>query len=383
MSSSPLVLLASPDDYLVELERSARVAAWVAANPGLEVVALDPAPAPPGLLRELLNRSLFSPDRLLVIADARPYFAKVAQKDKEILDLATALKTLSLDGIGLLLAAVAEEEPAGPLVEVFRARGEVQFLPLPPPPKPWEEVRVSPAQRRVLEDVIRRVAPPVLEHSEAVDALCETYGFRVRELAQAAQRLITGGELTATAVRAQAGAGETSLGDLEDALRRRDVRLAAGFLATLAGGGALVAWRGERVDEERLGATLAGALGRLLRQALAVRAHARQAGLEPELDPRACQSSSWYPRVFKPRIHPRLAADIEGTPGSPLAGASPWALHHAFALAASYEDAELLAALTGLARTGAERAKAKEAVAAVMPVLLGLLSPKAKPRLRR
>jgi hypothetical protein len=373
VAGGSVVLLASPDDYLLEIERRALVDDWKAANPAGEVVVLDPAPSPGRLVQELLNRSLFSPTRLLVVHDSRPLIAPAAQASKEVEGLAAALGSLALDEVSLLLAATSQEEPAGALVDAVRRRGELRFLPLPPPPKPWDEVRVSAPQRRVLEDVLRRIAPAVLAVPEAVDALCETYGFRVRELAQAAERLLLGGEVTAEAVRAQAGVGECSLVQIEEALRQRDLRLVASFLATLGAGGALVGWRGERIEGKEVGSALVGSLGRLLRQALAVRVHAQQCGLGAELDPRRCGDGGWYPRAFKPRIFAKLSADIEKTPDSPLAGLSAWALHFAFRLAAAYDDHELLDALARLAESGAERLSAAAALAAVTPVLVELV----------
>ena len=52
-------------------------------------------------------------------------------------------------------------------------------------------------QRRVLADVVARVAPGLAGNDEVVDALCEAYGFRPRELAQAAERLALAGEVNA------------------------------------------------------------------------------------------------------------------------------------------------------------------------------------------
>jgi hypothetical protein len=112
-----------------------------------------------------------------------------------------------------------------------------------------------------------------------------------------------------------------------------------------------------------------------LRQALAVRAHAARAGLAVELDPRRCGGHDWYPRTFKPRLHPRLAEEIEATPDSPLAGMTPWQLHRAFKLGAVYSDRELIAALAGLGASRAERARGAAALAALSAPLLALLNP--------
>ena len=375
-----LILLASPDEYLLELERADALAVWVAANPEGEVVSLDPAPTPARLVQEVVNRSLFAPARLVVVPAAAIYVStKEAERATGEL-LAGALEPLPLTDATLLLTTVSSQEPKGALATLIASRGSLRFLPVPEPPKPWEEVRVTPAQRAVLRRVIARVAPAVADRDDAVAALCEAYGFHVRELAQAAERLALAGEITPDAVRAQAGAGECSTQQLEKALRERDRAGVAHFLGALSAGGVLVGWRGDAIDEGGVGPVLTGTLNRLLRTALAVRLHARRCGLEKELDPVKCAAEYWYPRIYKPSVHERLAADIATMPDSPVAGASQWQLHRTFRLAACYSDGELIAALTALSRSGAERARAHEAVPALTPLLLTLTAPKATPK---
>jgi hypothetical protein len=63
-----------------------------------------------------------------------------------------------------------------------------------------------------------------------------------------------------------------------------------------------------------------------------------------------------------------------------VAGASQWQLHRTFRLAACYEDRELITALTSLARCGAERARAHDAVPALTPLLLALTEPRTATR---
>jgi hypothetical protein len=370
---SLLLLLAAPDDYLLELERTLVHAEWSASHPSGEVVVLDPRPSPSTLIRELATPSLFAPDRLLVVPDGSDLFSG-KKESADAAELAAALRTLPLAGVGLIVAAVSESEPAGQLPEVFARRGEVRFLPVPPAPKPWEQARVTPAQRVVLERVIGRVAPDALANAEAVEALCERYGFAPRELAQAARRLVLVGEITAGAVRDQAGIGDCSLRDLEEALIRRDAAAATGVFATLHMGGSLLDWWDKPVDADRVGRVLSGSLARALRTALAVRAHARHAGLETELDPRRCAAPGWYPRVFKNGLFPKLSKDVETMPDSPVGGLSAWTLHRSFRLAAAYGDRELLEALGALASSGAEFLKAPQALTALAPIVAGLTS---------
>jgi len=368
-----LLLLASPDDYLLDLERRDAETAWSAAHPDGEVTTLDEAPSAAVLVRELASPSLFAPTRLFVVRDAGAYLKPgAAGADGEL--LARALGELSLSDVALILAVVCADEPGGALGDVVRERGELRFLPLPPPPKPWDRPGITPPQRLILEGIVRRVAPELIAQHDVLDALFESYGFRPRELAQAAERLRLAGELTPDAVRIQAGPGECTLKDLEDVLLRRDERAAAGFFARLSAGGPLVGWWGDEVSSEKLGRTLASTLSRSLRQALAIRCHAVQAGLEAELDPAECAGQWWYPSKFKKSILPRLTTDVEGAPGSPLAGLSAWNLHRAFRLAAAYGTDELLDALARLGATGAEVVRPPAAaLAALTSVVLNLI----------
>lgn len=369
------LLVASPDDYLLEIARDDAVNTWAATHPDGERTDLDPAPPPDRLLRELISPSLFASARLIVVRDVSPYFEDQPDRGAEIAALAETIRRVQATDITLILTTVAKSEPKGTLADAVREAGQVRFLPLPATPKPWEEVRVSHEQHGVLEAVIRRVAPRLLDSADVVEALIESYGFKPRELAQAASRLVLGGEISADAVRAQAGVAECSAKDLEGVLIRRDPRVAVRFLARLAAGGHLIDWWGKDVPPEKTGAVLGGALGRLLRQALAVRAHARRCGLEGELDPRRCGRHDWYFGPFKTRLFPLLDKDIESVPDSPLAGVKMWAMHHIFRLAAGYEDEALLAALAALTDSGVERERRRDQVLAMLStVIVGLIT---------
>jgi len=372
-----LVLLASPDDYLLELERSAREAAWTKDHPEGEAVRLTTAPPPHELVDELTSPSLFTSERLVVVRDARAYIGREERQRRDGASLASALEELSFSGVDLLLTAVSEAEPTGPLVDLVARRGEISFLALPAPPKPWEEAVVSGEQRRVLETVIRRVTPELLDHPDTVAALCEVHGFRPRELAQAAERLLLSGELTVEAVHGQAGLGERSLKEIEEALLHRDAGRASRFFGALTAGGDLRGWWGNIVGPEEFGRVLSGAVGRLLRNALAIRGHARSAGIMSELEPARCASRDWYPRKFRPQLLPKLEAEIKKADGSPLAKFSAWQLHRVFRVAAAYRDRDLLTALSRLGKGGVEIAGGGEALAAVGLVVVELISARA------
>jgi hypothetical protein len=370
-----LLLISSPDDFLLELERDDVTTAWRGAHPDGEMLTFDEAPPAGRLVEELAAPSLFASERLLVVVGANPY-TKAGRTD-EADALGRALTSLPLGDVTLILTAVTKEAPEGPVVDAIRDRGEVRFLALPEPPKPWEDVRTSKEQRPVLTALVARVAPSLAGQREVVDALIEAYGFRPRALAQAAERVVLSGEPSAAAVREQAGAGECTLRDLEEALIGRTARRFVRLASIIASGGALSDWRGEAVSPDRAAMVLASTFGRLLRQALAVRAHAVRAGLRSELQPEKCAGGGWYTRTFKPRLYPLLSADIEATTGSPAEGRTAWQLHRAFRLAAAYSEEELVEALADLAGSRAERDRGPAALAAVSALVLGFIAPRA------
>jgi hypothetical protein len=367
------------------LERGDLVAAWHSSHPDGEVVVLHPAPPAGRLVRELASRSLFATARMIVVPDAAPLFSPDDDEPADGVDLAPELTSLRLDDTCLLLCVVSEAEPSAkePLVTVVRERGTVRYLEVPASPKPWDEVRITVPQRAVLAGLIARTQPGLVDFPEVVDALCETYGFRPRLLVEAAERVALAGEMTAEAVRRQAGPGELSTSELENALVGHDSKGLVRFFTTLGTNGTLFDWKGKAVAPEGYGAVLVPAAGRLLRRALAVRAHARRAGIVAELDPRRVNEKFWYPKRFKPSILPTLERDIKAVSGSPLAGSSPWQLHLAFRFAAHHQEAELRRAVTRLGGLGGERAGSREAVSVLATVLLPLVGPTEKKAPRR
>ncbi|HPC82575.1 MAG TPA: hypothetical protein P5234_04660 [Thermoanaerobaculaceae bacterium] len=368
------MLLATADDYLLELHRTDLEAEWCRQHPEGEVVALASASPVGRLVQEIQSPSLFAPTRLVVARDISNLFSNEGKAEQE--ELAAALDHMRIVNVWLVLAAEVSSPPAGPLAESVRRLGEVRHLPLPEPPKPWDPPGLSPPQRQVLRDLLERVLPDLRLPPETLDALCEAYGFKPRELVQAASRLALGGELTPEAVRVQAGPGECSPRDIEDLLIARDARGVARLLARLNGGAALVNWQGEPLDPGEAGLFLARMLGRLLKQVLALRCLAEESGLRNELEPSRCADKFWYPRRFKPSLLPPLQAAIATDPHSALAKASPWQLHRLFRLAAAYSAAELLAALGAMMAAGIERERRLAwRMAAITSVLLTLTGP--------
>lgn len=372
LSFPRVVLVATPDDYLLELQRHDLETTWREEFPDGECVILDPTPPVPALVQELVNPSLFATARLVVVPDATA-LVEASGKETNSETLTEALRALAFDGVSLLLAAATGGKPGGELAEVVVERGELRWLPLPEQPKPWDDFLLTPAQRGVLRDLLGRQVPAVLEHDDVVEALLQAHGFRPRELVQAAEGLLASGEMTAEAVRRRAGPGEIELRALEDILIARDEAAAARLFAVLSVGGPLVGFRGEVIEGDRRAGTLVSFLGRVLRQALAVRALARTAGAEKELDGKKTSGKWWYPRTFKSGVYPKLhEAAVEAAP-NPIESLSAWQLHRVFKVAAGFSDESLLDALAALARSGAERDRGGAGLAAVAVVVISLI----------
>src|SRR5512137_445341 len=121
MALPRIVLLASPDDFLLELERQTVVDAWQAANPSGDLVSFDEAPSPARLVQELAMPSLFASERLVVVNDASACLTGGRRREAE--EFATGLDPLPLTDVTLVLCAVAPSSPTGVLAEVVGARG--------------------------------------------------------------------------------------------------------------------------------------------------------------------------------------------------------------------------------------------------------------------
>lgn len=370
-----LALLACPDDYLLELERIVLEAQWASVHPGGEIKRLDTIELD-RLADELASSSLFATGRLLVVRDASAVLEeKEQQKGKGAAEVLVGCLENSWDrDTSLLLCAPATSEPKGRLADYVRAHGTLTWMPLPASPKPWDDVRLSAEQRRTLERLLQRTVPQILAHRAVVDVLLDHLGFKPRQLVQTAERLLLAEQLDAQRLREELGPPERSSEELERALVDRDGRRLARLLGTLAAGGELINWRGERISPGGVVPFLCQVLHRLLRNALAMREFARRAGLADELDAQRCAGPRWYVTTFQKQLHPILERQIQAAAGSDLADASVWQRHRAFRLAAAYSDRELRQALASLSHLLPEREKdGSTALAMLAEVLLGLL----------
>ncbi len=353
---SRLVLVACSDDYLLE-ERLGEVVAEASAELGDAEVGSAPEDATPeSVAMDLMSPSLFSARRVVVVpgaaawVDAPPPPGQPASRGRpDVAPLAATLAEGLPDDVALVLAAWCGGKPKGPLVETVEKAGRLEWISLPPPPKPWEQVELSGEQRRVLERVLARSAGGCGVTPAARELLMERLGFAPRLLAQETRKLVTAagqaGEVDEDLVRQLVFPRERSLEKVRDAVLRRQPAVLVDLLAAASSGVPLSDWRGQRVEPANLGPILLGQVTSLLLQLRYLRSIADAAGLGAELDPGRVGEGGWYPRVFKTRLAPALERALDGTGPSPLArrGKPPstWTLGQLFEGAARFGDDEL------------------------------------------
>ncbi|MCX7895155.1 MAG: hypothetical protein N2447_04240 [Thermoanaerobaculum sp.] len=320
------------------------------------------------LCEEVQTPSLFASQRLLLIPHGEPYFALGPAAARA---LGQALANPAGEVLWVGLFAVLPQPPAGPLVEVLGAVAELEHLALPPPPKPWEEVRLSGEQKALLTQLVAEAAPDLLAQPEVLEALFAAHGFAPGQLVQAARSLWQSGELTAQAARQTAVAWTCSASELEQAGQSANWPRLAYLLGQLAHGAVLESFRGEQASGRRAADLAAGMLARACVAALTVRLLAERAGLATDLDPRRVAQPAWYPRDFKPRIYPKLLAAAGEMPELGVGERSPWALQASFRWAAHCSTLQLVNTVHKLLFGGALRG---ESAAPWAPLVLAYAS---------
>jgi len=363
-----LRLIAASDDYLLEEKVVEATQAASRALGGAEPEEITENASPHDLAVELCSPSLFNPQRILLVRDARtwvdapaPAGAPTKKSRVDVSPLVTTIEGGLNPEIALIVGVWCGRRPKGTLVEAIDQAGSVEWLPLPAPPKPWEDVVLSDAQCEVLRGVIRRVAPQARLTSQAERLLLERLGFAPRQLATEVQKLATaveeGEAIDDVLVRKLTFPRERSLEVVRDAVLRRQ----PGPLADLVEAGAAHVpvrdWRGQRLDPAGLAIILVGQVTSLLQQLLYVRRAAEATGTAPELDARRTRDRGWYGRTFKNRLAPKLMSHLETHRPSPLvrSGKPPsvWTLGQLFTGASRYSDQELVDALVGAGATEA------------------------------
>jgi hypothetical protein len=363
---SRIRLIASSDDFLLEERLTAAVAELAVELGGVEPEPLDAEATPEAVATELVSRSLFATERLLVVGDVRSWLDAPAPPGtktdrEEPPDLRPLLQVLAEgppEGVALVLGAWCGRKPTGELVTAVEAAGTFEWVALPPPPKPWEDAALSREQRAVLEQVLRRAAGVVVFDRAATSLLLDRLGFAPRLLVQEVRKLAgaAGAQTVDEAlVRRLTFPRERSVEVVRDAVLGRRIEPLLDLIAAAEAGEPVNDWQGQRLDIDALGAILIGTIGNLLLQMLYLRRLVAATPAEAELAPKRTSRDGWYNRRFKSDLGPVLTARLNDDAPSPLArpGGKPpsvFSLGAVFAGAGRYADDELAAAIAHLTR---------------------------------
>ncbi len=354
-------LIAASDDYLLEERLIAEVAEVCSELGGVEPEVQSEEATPETVAMELVSPSLFARERVLLVRDVREWLDGAAPSGVK------ALKTAAPDpqplihvlaeglpeGMGLVMGAWCGRKPGGDLVEAVAKIGSFEWIPLPPPPKPWEDAVLSREQQKVLEAILLKAANGVPFHQRARRLLLERLGFAPRLLVQEVRKLTAAagdGEVDEELVRRLTFPRERSLEVVREAVLERKLEPLFDLIAAAASGAPVNDWQGQRLEPGRFGPTLFGQVTNLQHQLLYLRRVAEAAGLGSEMAPEQTGRGGWYQKRFKDGIAPDLIARFKQDAPSPLIRPggkppTPFSLGALFAGAGRYSDAELTAAI--------------------------------------
>ncbi len=359
-------LIASSDDYLLEERLTAGVAEICGELGGVEPEYQTDEATPETVATELVSPSLFAAQRVLVVRDAREWLggaappgikaAKTTAPDPQ--PLIHVLDEGLPDGMGLVIGAWCGRKPGGDLFDAVEKAGSCEWIPLPPPPKPWEDSVLSQEQRKVLEAVLIRAADGVAFNQRATRLLLERLGFSPRLLVQEVRKLTAAagdGEVDEELVRRLTFPRERSLEVVRDAVLKRELEPLFDLIAAAESGAPVNDWQGQRVESGRFGPVLFGQVTNLQLQLLYLRRVAEAAGLEQEMAPSRTGRRGWYSQCFKNDLAPELLARFKQDAPSPLVrpggkAPTPFSLGALFSGAGRYSDAELTAAVAEATR---------------------------------
>jgi len=354
-------LIAASDDYLLEDRLSAGVAEVCSELGGVEPEFQTEDATPEGVATELVSPSLFAAERVLVVRDvcewlggSPPRAGKAARTAApDVQPLIHVLVEGLPEGMGLVMGAWCGRKPGGGLVEAVEKAGSFEWIPLPPPPKPWEDSVLSKEQWGVLEAVLLRAADGVRFHQAATRLLLERLGFAPRLLVQEVHKLTGaagGGEVDEELVRRLTFPRERSLEVVRDAVLKRELEPLVDLLAAAGSGAPVNDWQGQRLEPGGLGPVLFGQVTNLQLQLLYLRRVAEAAGLGAEMAPAQTGRRGWYSQRFKNDLAPDLLARFKQDAPSPLVRPggrppTPYSLGALFSGAGRYTDDELIAVI--------------------------------------
>ncbi|MGD8439163.1 MAG: hypothetical protein PVG53_01410 [Holophagae bacterium] len=357
---SRIRLIASSDDYLLEQRLADAVDGLCRQLGGVEPEILPEEATPDAAATELVSPSLFADNRVLVVPEAGVWLgarppAGVAVPKAETPDNGPLIEVLNAgvpDGVALVLGAWCGRRPSGPLVDAIEASGSVDWVPLPAPPKPWEDTLLSGEQERVLTALLERTADGVSFEPAARQLLLERLGFAPRLLVQEVRKLTAAaaGAVDEALVRRLTFPRERSLEVVRDAVLARAPGPLFDLVAAAGVGAPINDWQGRRVDGDAVAVIVHAQVSRLALQMLYLRRLAAGLGVDAEMAPEATSQRQWYPKRFKSDIAPDLLEAVKNDAPSPLrppGGRAPTAfvLGALFAGAGRYSDDELTASI--------------------------------------
>jgi hypothetical protein len=357
---SRLVLIASRDDYLLEESVARALDDASTSVGGVDPEVMPDDVTPETVAVELRSPSLFSPTRVLMVPDVRSWLgapappgAATGDREVDVEPLLSALADGVPDGVALVMGAWCGRRPKGPLVAAVEGSGRFEWIPVPEPPKPWENVLLSDEQRTALRRVLAGASQGVRFTPDAERLLLERLGFHPRLLVQEARKLATaagdGEEVDEGLVRELTFPRERSLEVVRDAVLERDAHALLDLIGAAAAGVPVRDWQGQRLDSRRLPPVVFAQVFNQMQQLLYLRGVAVSVGLEEELDPARTSDRAWYSRRFKNRLAPVLLDRLRELSPTPLDRGgkppTPYSLGGLFAGAGRYREDELVAAL--------------------------------------
>ncbi len=394
MSGANVILIASSDDFLLEEAVVGEVAACVERLGDAPVVELGEETTPEAAAMELTSPSLFDPRRVLVMANAmawvnaRPPAGAAAVTPMDPDPLVHVLDAGLGEDIALVLGVWSGGRPSGPLVDAMSRAGRVQWIPVPPPPKPWEDVVLSPEQVTVLRGVIERSAGDARFDPAAERLLLERLGFAPRLLAQEVRKLVTaagtGTRIDEALVRRLTFPSARSLDGVRDAILARRAEPIVDLLAAAEAGIPVRDWRGQPLPVAALPALLLGQVANLLEKLLYLHRALHALGAQKDLSAARTGGRRWYARRFKPKggLGEQLLAFVRDDPASPFSGKKKlptmWSLSKLVEGAGRYREEELIGLLS--AAGDVEGAIRREGgLNAMMAWLIGALASRPAP----
>ncbi len=351
--------VAATDDFLLEEGIKTAIATVSTELGGIDPEELSDETTPEGLAFELCSPSLFSPQRLMVVRDIRawidtttPRGAPVIKEEFDITPLLNSLESGIPDDMGLVLGAWCGRKPKGALIDLAIEYGRFQWLPAPPPPKPWEDIVLSNEQIQVLRRILRDAIGENPIEGNAERLLIERLGFKPRLLAQEVAKLATaagGKTIDEDLVRSLMLTRERSIEVVRDGLLKADFKIIFDLIAASSAGHPIIDYSGKTLEPKGLTAMMLGIFFNTLHQFLFLRRAAVACGFEKDLAPKGRGKGNWNQARAKktiiPAIDKRMKDDLPYPKTKKGKIPTPWGLGQLLAGASLYTDQQLIRAL--------------------------------------